>query len=362
MFHLQLKRFAVIMQLLLVFSPSAHAWGERGHDLIARAAVRIMLIRSQNNPNIKAVFGAKEHMLGHLSNVPDIVWRGINKTTDELGTPTHFIDLEYLNHKYSVTTFPRTLAEAGAILASYCQAKNQAQFCQKKATNQSGVATAGTAPWRVEQFFRRMVTALKAAQVDEALVNAGIMAHFVGDLANPHHTTIDYDGYAAKQGGIHAYFESDIVTSYGFDLDVDVLRYALEQQPFTKVLKISDGNSTDPLRIAVALTFNSHDRLTALNKIDREQALKKPSSEAKGMRIKAERRDAAEVNHAFRSFVIERLALAADTLANLWSTAWLAAGSPNFAQYQSYFYAVAPEFVPPDYLPESIPLAVPTKH
>lgn len=334
----------------LAFAAVAQAWGERGHDLIARASVRIMLARSQQNPTIKAVFGAKEHMLGHLANVPDIVWRGVNNDTDQLGAPTHYIDVEYLDHKSSVSSFPKTLDDAEVSIANFCRTSDAAEFCKPKSPKQSRVAAAGTAPWRLTQFFNRMVSALKRGQIDEALLNAGVMAHFVGDLANPHHTTVDYDGFFTNQGGIHAYFESELVASYDLDLDQEVLKHALDQKPFATMQKKLSFAANDAFAVAVALTLNSHQRLAEVNALDRKHAIKRPSSTAKGMRIKAERRDAADVNPAFRAIIVERLALAADTLAHLWTSAWQAAGSPVLAHYQSYVYAVAPEFVPPDYL------------
>jgi len=37
--------------------------------------------------------------------------------------------------------------------------------------------------------------------VNQALLYGGIMSHFVGDLAEPHHTSANYDGWLTGQGG-----------------------------------------------------------------------------------------------------------------------------------------------------------------
>ncbi len=49
--------------------------------------------------------------------------------------------------------------------------------------------------------------------IQDALVYGGLMAHFVGDASQPYHNTIDHDGYAAGEGGIHSYFETAAPTS-----------------------------------------------------------------------------------------------------------------------------------------------------
>lgn len=324
-------------------STSSFAWSERGHDLIARAATRIAVARSGDNPSVQAIFAAKEHMLGHLANVPDIVWRSMGREIEALNDPTHFIDLDYLMIEPTVDDFPKTPAAATARLRELCGKKPLGYTCPNQKNLQ--VSTAGTAPWRLRQLFALAVKDLKAGQVDNMLVHAGVLAHFVGDLANPHHTTRDYDGYEQGQGGIHSYFESDIVSSYEFDLDQEVLTTALRQRPFDQ-LHAAD----DPLAIAIALAVNSYKQLHRLNDIDRRNAVSKASRQERGLNLPAERKDPRTVNRHFRQMVVERLALAADTLAQLWLGIWREAGSPNLATFRSYTYRVAPEFIIPDYL------------
>ena len=340
--HHLLEFLYVNIVVCAVFAGQALAWNERGHDLIARAAARLAVTRSKDDPSIRALYGAKEHMLGHLANVPDIVWRSLGKETDALNSPTHYIDLDYLMLQPILPDFPKTTAESLARMRTLCAKKRTGYVCPKQPI--TNASAAGTAPWRVQQLFLRATQQLKAGQVDDMLVSAGLMAHFVGDLANPHHTTRDYDGYELGQGGIHAYFEEDIVSSFGFDLDQDVLTAALNERPFDRLEAADNAQS-----IAAALAINSYHRLAALNAIDRRYAVISPSSEEKGLRLKAKRKEPAQVNAAFRPLVMERLALAADTLAHLWLKLWQLAGRPNLAEFRSYTYRVAPEFIPPDY-------------
>jgi len=66
--------------------------------------------------------------------------------------------------------------------------------------------------------------------------------------------------------------------------------------------------------------------------------------------VGAERRDASELRFKYHELTVERLATAAEVLANLWLKAWEDAGKPDFKGYRSFAYPVAPEFIQPDYL------------
>jgi hypothetical protein len=74
------------------------------------------------------------------------------------------------------------------------------------------VAAHGTAPWRVLQLYDLGVKALKEYDFDEAILYLGAMGHYVGDLGQPFHVTLNFDGqhFTSPAGGIHATFESKI--------------------------------------------------------------------------------------------------------------------------------------------------------
>ena len=109
--------------------------------------------------------------------------------------------------------------------------------------------------------------------------------------------------------------------------------------------------SRDPVALTVALALDSRGRLDAANAIDRKFALLKPSGVGSdGKRLAAERRDPSELRLRLHDLIVERLATAAEVLANLWLLAWEDAGKPDFKGYRSFAYPVAPEFIAPDYL------------
>ncbi len=359
------RLLALALVIGLAVPPRASAWGERGHDIVTRVAVRLLAAKIAKGTPLATQFGRKEFMLGHLSNVPDIVWRNQGEAIEKVNAPTHFLDLEYVSPELTFATIPRTPAEALGRMKELCATPPKGYVCPAREGSSPDESSAGTAPWRAGQLYRMTVESLKAlsadgksndAAIDRAFVSAGIMSHFIGDLGNPYHATVAYDGWESGQGGIHSYFESAVVSSYRLALDQEVFDAALTGRGLERTLKqlpAADRGalSRDPVALAMALALDSRSRLDAANAIDvRFAILKKSGTGPDGKRVSAERRDASELRFKYHDLTVERLATAAEVLASLWLFAWEDAGRPDFKGYRSFAYPVAPEFIQPDYL------------
>ncbi len=364
MSHGMKRLTALALVIGLAAPPRASAWGERGHDIVTRVAVRLLAAKIAKGTPLATQFGRKEFMLGHLSNVPDIVWRNQGEAIEKVNAPTHFLDLEYVSPELTFDTIPRTPSAALARMRELCAHPPKGYVCAAKEGSAPDESSAGTAPWRAGQLYRLTVESLKAstangksddAAIDRAFLTAGIMSHFVGDLGNPYHATVAYDGWESGQGGIHSYFESAVVSSYRLALDQEVFDAALTGHGLERALKqlpASDraGLSRDPVALAMALALDSRSRLDAANAIDVKFAiLKKSGTGPDGKRVSAERRDPSELRFKFHELTVERLSTAAEILATLWLFAWEDAGKPDFKGYRSFAYPVSPEFIQPDY-------------
>jgi hypothetical protein len=264
--------------------------------------------------------------------------------------------MEHLLKNPSIKNLPRTIAEAQKLAA-----RNNKKFFEET----------GSAPWRVAQLSSMMADSLNKIKADASpeiivqrvnafLLYGGLLSHFIGDLAQPLHITEDYDGYLRNQGGIHKYFEEDVVSVLNLNLDYEVFAKAVKEKPFAKRIaksltansnKLNDFSS-HALEVAWTLSLDSFNRRDELFRIDKTLALIKPSKNVP-IQLPAGRKDPEEVAEAFRDLIIERISLAADTLAHLWLEAWERAGRPQLANYQSYTYFLEPEFVDPDYWPKS---------
>lgn len=360
----------LLVAILCNLPSAAFAWGERGHDLVTRVAARLIAEDKEYAGQLANAFIAKEHMLAHLANVPDIVWRNIGKEVEDVNGPTHYIDLEYVSTAPSVSSLPKTPTEAEAAMKKLCAEKPKDFVCPDEKTGAPKVTAAGTAPFRIRQLTGMMAAAFqraKAAQgkdgqesdskgftsaVNEALLYGGILSHFVGDLANPYHTTRDYNGYEIGGGGVHGYFETDIVNTFDLKWDAEVFDRAQKLSGLTRLKSLLVGEKgweKDPLMVAYALTVDSFSHLKKLQDMDFKHAVTKKGSNEKGLKIKADRRPAEQVAKHYRDIATDRIALGAATLAWLWKSAWLQGGQPDLKTYQSYDYPTTPEFISPDY-------------
>lgn len=343
----------VLLLTAALVSPSiAFAWGERGHDVVTRVAVRLVDQRTNGDPAILTPLLKREGMLAHFSNVPDIVWRSdsVPKEVNRLNSPTHWIALDRLDPRPALVRVPLTWKEA---------------LDQARGSGHDLATSVGTAPWRVGQLASLLREAMQRIPsggsqeqlekpVNDMLLYAGLLSHFVADQTNPDHSSKDFDGWHCGQGGIHEYFESTLVDALPLDLAQEVFDHTRKNRPLGKLLDaLSPAErsraTTDPVRLAFLVTLDAYGLRDRMLRLDAEHAVLAPSRKAP-VRIRATRRAASRVAPEERTFIVERLALAADVLARLWLDAWKAAGRPNMKTYESYAYPVAPAFVYPDYI------------
>jgi hypothetical protein len=178
------------------------------------------------------------------------------------------------------------------------------------------------------------------------VVSLGLMGHFVGDASQPLHNTADYDGYATGHGGLHAYYEDEVVSQFDGDLQSRVLEEArtLKQAKCLKPPTVIEKMK--------ALSEASLDELKPILELD---PLKKPSmtGNERGMQLKtpAEREGAAVGYKRYNGIIVTELSRSALLLAKLWDDAYIEAGRPKLVTSKSYQYPLTVEFIAPDYLP-----------
>ena len=333
---------------ILVIPLEVIAWGERGHDLITRVAVQKMRADSADDQNLMRPFLLKDHMLAHLSNTPDIVWRAdyMGEEAKALNSPTHYISLEKtVLGVERWDDLPRDFAK-------------YRELCKVTGHEPEDV---GTAPWRVLQFYKLLVGELtgldgkpedlKVRHVNQALMYAGLMSHFVGDLANPHHTSANHDGQLTGNKGLHAYFETMVVAELPLNLAKKVLKKSMRQRLWLKNYSRKERKKiqNDPQALVWALVADSHTNVKKLTRLDNRYSIVSKSPIAPDNREPALRKPAEKVAKRYERFVVERMAIGADVLASLWQLAWRDAGSPDMSSFQSYEYRVQPPFITPSY-------------
>jgi hypothetical protein len=192
-------------------APPPARWGAHGHRIATRAALRHL------PASVPAFFRDAGEQLEYLSSEPDRWYSDDLRQMDEAWRYDHFIDLENVPpgaldapDRYS---FMDALVEAGV-----------------KRPHES----VGFLPHRIIELYQRLASGFarwrltpdgpERAWIQARILNdAGILAHYVVDAAQPHHTTVHYNGWATgapnpegftTDRDFHARFESHFVNAH----------------------------------------------------------------------------------------------------------------------------------------------------
>ncbi len=266
--------------LIGVFSlmPSgAEGWWVKGHGLIAEAAA------SRLPEEMPRFFTSSGKALAHLAGDPD---RWKNRETPFLSKSEyseHFLDLEDLEEQDWPTDRFKYI-----------------ELCQKLNKKPSQV---GFIPYTIMDYHERLALAFADYRKDpeneavrmKAIVYAGCLAHYTGDLCMPLHTTRDYDGRKSPNGkltqkGIHAKIDG-FPETHGFTAE--------------EMARPLEAKKMDDLWKHVKSVFmESHGQVDRCYELDLAKAFDKPTAES-------------------REFIMKRCHAAAQFTLDMWYNAWL---------------------------------------
>lgn len=173
----------VILLLVLTQRPvPGLAWGDRGHKLIAAAAV-------ENLPEpLRSYFRTRKVYLVEHASDPDLLARD-----DATERPHHYTDLD----ADDAFPFPNL----------------RRQFVLEKAAPKPWQLPHGDSIWQIERFTLRLADSLRRRRWQEADHDAVFAAHYAADLTQPLHTVMNYDGQLTGQNGVHVRFETDLLNA-----------------------------------------------------------------------------------------------------------------------------------------------------
>jgi hypothetical protein len=277
--------------LALAATGTALAWGFVGHGIISRIAAEGL------PSDMPAFFTGAVDRLAYLGPEPDR-WRDDDLTVmDEAWKYDHYIDLENV--------------PAGAL-----DAPDRFEFLE--ALYRAGVEepeqTVGFLPFRMLELYQRLATGFarwrtaespeERAWIEDRIVNdAGILGHYVADAANPHHTTIHFNGWAEDAPNPEGYttsrdfhwrFESQFVEAH---IDVAPVRD-----------RVAEGADAFPdARAAIwRYLMTTHEQVVAMYELEKTHGF-----------------DPERATPETEAFVLDRMAAAATMLRGLWYTAWV---------------------------------------
>ncbi len=293
-----MKRSWILMAVCLLAAVNGFAWGEKGHFIVNEAATHAV------PAEMPTFFHQAYPVLVELGPEPDR-WRGAGESLDAVNPPEHFLDYEYVEDLDLPSNRYRYI-----------------ELLQKSGTlDRYGIriTTPGFLPWRIAEVCELLeeewrmwrhpnLLPAERQRIETAIIfNAGILGHYVGDAANPDHTTINYNGWVGVPNtenyptdcDSHFRFETWFVTH-----TMDVSKVVPLMAPPTE--------RTDYFRTAMGEIAESNAQVETLYRIDRDGGFEG--------RIGTEEA---------RSFAARRLAAGASMLRDLWWSTWVnSAGRP----------------------------------
>lgn len=274
------------------------AWGPEGHIFINRVAV-------EHIPSSMPAFTKSDPaLIEYLANEPD---RWFEPILSAAQSPDHFIDLERVEF---LKDFPRSRFEF--IRALYAQRLKLLLEDKTREADDLLPEHVGFQPYAASEVYERLVVAFRqyraavannqpTAQPEKAvLFYMGWLGHYVGDAANPLHTTINYNGWLAQNP---RGFTTDRRTHFLFE--GQFVHDNLTPADFEKRVK-APVVIQDVFADYLGYLKNSFRLVVPLYELEKEGGF------------------TGKITAQSKEFVASRLSAAAQKLVDLWYTAWLA--------------------------------------
>lgn len=293
------KLILVTLFLSQVSVSTAYAWGRRGHETVGSLAARLLAEKNKDTEFLSN----HSYDLGFYNNVPDIVWKS-DPETYKKEFVQHFMDME-------------EFAEVKDIKWS----QQRVEFFKKYSNIPK---TAGRSWWRVQELYselEKISKSLKQKNITTEehhkrqlawLLHAGVIGHYISDLAQPLHVTSNYDGKMTNQKGIHKWFEETVIDYLYPQIQNSVYQQAMSQwAEFHKKNK-----SKSVFELCQILTKDSQKFIEPLLDIDK----------------KAGRKSLSKASEDYKQLAIDRLTVGTLYLAEIWSrqTGWKYKGDRFF--------------------------------
>lgn len=264
----------VVIMIAALCQARASAWGDRGHAIVSRAAIRAL-------PLSVPLFLARQiDWIGSRSVLAD-TWRAPSEPFAKAAEdPNH---VWYTEQFAFLRQIPRSRDEF--VLAVYDEHRLLRDTDPARAAL-TNVHYTGTLPYAVVEGYERLKVAFRmwreqrAQQKDTTFIEqdaafyVGWLSHYIADGAQPLHSTIHHDGWVGdnpqgftRDGAIHWLFENTFVDLIGLT-EADI-----ESRISPRAQQIAD-----PFATILAHVDRAHTRVAQVYELERRKALEDRSS------------------------------------------------------------------------------------
>jgi len=342
------RRLLAAVVATAALAGSAFAWDATGHRTVNQLALAAL---PADFPAFVREPAAAER-IAFLANVPDR-WRNVDPYLKQVGPSwtDHFLDLEELPiagldpRKLPSLRYDFVVAYAAG------RAAHPENFKPiDPAKNIDGTRQwPGFAPWAIAEWTHKLRSAfgyLKAFEemggTPEEIANAredviytmGVLGHYVGDSAQPLHTTDKFNGWTGSNPkgyttwpGFHSWIDGGLIAKAG----ITVAALKPRMTPAEALPATTPADGRDPLFIAAMdYLIANHQFLEPLYQLEKDGKLGNGHPGPDGTFVP----NNEPVSPEGKAFVEDRLVTGGSMLAKLWVTAWKSAPNDVYLRTQ----------------------------
>jgi hypothetical protein len=333
----RLRRPVAGTLVLLLVPIALQAWDYTGHRIVNQLALSALprdfpafVHAPANAERIAFLSGEPDRW----RNVPDLAMRHSGGSWSD-----HFCDLEQIPH--AGLEFARLPSLRYEFILQFAagRAKHAQNFPPIDPAKNSDHTREwpGFAPWAIAEYYAKLKSAFSALKAFEELGTAvevanaqagavyamGVMGHYVGDCAQPLHTTIHHNGWVgdnpngyATASGIHSWIDGGFIAKAGINFEELVPKIT----PGRALSLGARADGRDPLFVAVLeYLLVQHQLVEPLYAMDK----------AGKFRI-----ENAPPTPEGRAFISTQLCRGGEMLAALWISAWREAPPDTYLRGQ----------------------------
>lgn len=333
---LSLRRAAVLAASLVLLTPAARAWDYEGHRLVNQLALASL---PTNFPAFVFTAAAKER-IAFLAGEADR-WRNTpDLTLKHCNGPDHYFDMDDLPalglDPKGLSPFRHVFTEQLAA-ARAARPKAMPPIDAAKDADQTK-ALLGYLPWTIAEYQGKLKSGFSALrefekagtpeEIDNARQNIiyvmGVMGHFVGDAAQPLHTTKHYNGWVGdnpngyRASGPETRFHAWIDGGYFNKTGIQREPLFAKVRPARPVAPGPGASATNLFPVVMNYLNDQFKLVEPLYRLDKEYKLPGRTG----------------VNPEGYEFMTRQLLVAGQMLGDLWLTAWQQAPPDTFLRGQ----------------------------
>ena len=321
------QRSVIAAIAAVLFTLTAHAWDYERHRLINDLALTTL---SKDFPAFVRLPANRERIL-FLSGEPDRWRNNRDRALRHLNSLDHYFDLEYLD-PYQLK--PADLSHFRyRYVEQMANARAHLKLELPEANPDHTKGHPGFLPWAINENYLKLVSAFSYLKVFEkmgteeeknnaranVIYRMGILSHYVGDAAQPLHTTKHFNGWVGDN-------PKDYTTSRRFHSWIDGGFFKATQSPDRAALAgalrpaklivrpLARDLASGHFQLALNFILDQHQKMEPLYQLENEKKLS-PETPAAG-----------------KAFLETQLKTGAQYLGDLWQTAWSEAPPDRFLQ------------------------------